>query len=65
MLYEKYQRKILKLAKFLKTVRRFRALIISVVAVIAVATGSFLATQGMVYDSVDSHIEITYGDPLN
>ena len=54
MLYEKYQRKMLNLAKVLNVVRRFRVLIISVVAVAIVATSGFLATQGMVYESVNT-----------
>jgi hypothetical protein len=49
----------------LKTVRRFRVLICSVVAVIVVLTSSYLVTKGLVYDGTECPQTVRYGDEFS
>ncbi len=65
MQYGKYYERISKIANILKTVRRFRVLICSVVAVIVVLTSSYLVTKGLVYDGTECPQTVRYGDELS
>ena len=64
MLYDKYKKSIEKLAKFLRVVKRFRVLIISVTASLLAVLTAFLCVQGVVYDSTTPPTSIVYGDEL-
>ena len=64
MLYDKYQQKIAVLAKIWKFIKRFRVVIISVVAAIFATTATCLALKGVVYESVPCPKTVVFGEEL-
>ena len=62
MQYGKYYKRISFIANILKTIKRFRVLIISVVSVCLALTSGYLGMQGHVYDEVECPTSITYGE---
>ncbi|MBQ9744640.1 MAG: transglutaminase domain-containing protein [Clostridia bacterium] len=61
MQYDKYYKRISVIANIFKTIKHFRALIISVVSVIIALTSGYLGTQGIVYDSEECPASFEYG----
>ncbi len=64
MLYASYKRKIEKVAEVLKTIWKYRLIVLSVIAVAMVSTAGFLVSKGTVIDQVACPISIAYGDTL-
>ncbi len=64
MLYENYKRKIEKVAQILKTIWKYRFIVLSAITVIMLSTGAFLATKGTVSDKIDCPNSIVYGEVL-
>lgn len=62
MQYGKYYKRISFIANILKTIKRFRVLIISVVSVCLALTSGYLGIQGHVYDEVECPTSLTYGE---
>ena len=65
MLYDKYLKRIKKLANFLKTVKKHRVLILIVISIAFASVAAFLATQGAVIDNKGCPTEIVYGEKLS
>ena len=65
MLYEKYLKKVNRLANILKLIRQYRVLITVVISVAMASATSFMAVQGVVYDGIDSLGDVIYGEGLN
>ncbi len=65
MRYEKYFQKTLKWANILNTIRRFRILILSGIAVFLASVATFMGLFGMVYGDKDCPAQIVYGDTLS
>lgn len=65
MLYEQYQQKIAKVARFRNTLRRYRFLILGIFALIVAATAACLSVKGIVRDTVPCPQEIYYGEELS
>ena len=63
MLYENYQRKILRISAILARLLRLLPLIIAIVAVIIVTVSGLLAAKGSISD-FESPSELLYGEPL-
>ena len=64
MLYQEYKNKMAKLVRILDFIRRYKALIISVVATIFVLIVSFLATKGILLKSSLASDTIIYGEKI-
>ena len=64
MFYEDYEQKILKYANIKNKIMRFKALIISVIALISALTIAFLSTKGMVLKEITLPENIAYGDTI-
>ena len=64
MQYASYKRKILAVAKVLGFIRRYRALLITVGAMLSCGLAAFLALFGMVYDKTPCPDTVIYGDTL-
>lgn len=64
MLYQEYKNKMMKLVRILEFIRKFRVLIISIVASVIILTGTFLITKGMVYSSSLEKDTLEYGESL-
>lgn len=64
MQYASYKRKIMAVAKVLGFIRRYRALLITVGAVLSCGLAAFLALFGMVYDKTPCPSTVIYGDTL-
>ena len=65
MLYEKYRKKVIKFADILKTIKRFRILIISLLAAALCIIAAFFAVCGIVYDVVECPSQLTYGQSVS
>ena len=66
MVYEAYERKMMRIAVVLRAIRKYRVLILSVIAAALVATGAYLATRGMITTDVTPPAEpYTYGQEMS
>ena len=64
MLYENYRKKIIKVADILKTVRKFRVLIITFLIALLCVMAVLLGIQGVVFDMSTPPAAIVYGQPF-
>ena len=64
MLYENYRKKIIKVADILKTVRKFRVLIITFLIALLCVMAVLLGIQGVVFDMSTPPAVIVYGQPF-
>ncbi len=64
MLYDNYRRKVVRIADIWKVIKRFRVLIILVLAAALAVTAALLCVRGIVYDVAECPAEISYGEQL-
>ena len=65
MIYDKFKAKIDKLTGFLRILKKFRVLILSILGAILAVTGSLLATKGIIHGEISCPSIIVYGDSLS
>ena len=65
MQYAKYYKKISVFANILKTIKRYRALILLVMSLAIALTTSYLGIKGHVYSDDVCPSEIVYGEELD
>ena len=65
MLYSEYSKKMLRIAYVLKTVKRFRVLILCCLLAVLGITATLIGTAGLVYDRGEFAAEITYGEDFS
>ena len=64
MLYQEYEKKMMKLVRILGVIRKFRFLIISLSLAVVFMVGAFLITKGMVISKGPSEITVEYGESV-
>lgn len=65
MIYDKFKAKIDKFTAFLRVLKRFRILILSILGAILLVTGSLLATKGIIHGEINCPQVIYYGQSFS
>ena len=64
MMYEKYERKIRKIANDKNTIIRFKILIITTFSLCLALAATLLSIKGIIVSDFDYKLEVIYGDEI-